>query len=95
MFESSFLKTYTVDDAILAKIKEDDVELMLFAFDYLASSMFGTQALKIKEELVQAKVEAIKKDQKEKAKELEEKAGKDYRELKAEFDKLKEAQGGE
>jgi len=94
VFESSFLKTYTVDEAILAKIKEDDVELMHFAFDYLASSMFGTQYIRIKEEVLKAKVDAIRKEQEEQGKTLEARAEKEYLELVAEHEKLKAAAGG-
>ena len=42
------------------KIREDDVELMLFSFDYLANSIFGTQTLKLNEEKVKEKVKEIK-----------------------------------
>ncbi|MEE4166949.1 MAG: YkgJ family cysteine cluster protein [Desulfocapsaceae bacterium] len=60
IFESSFLKTYEIDPAVVEKIREDDVELMHFSFAYLANSIFGTQTLKINEEKVQEKVKEIK-----------------------------------
>lgn len=60
IFESSFLDTYELDPAIVEKIREDDVELMLFSFDYLANSIFGTQTLKLNEEKVKEKVKEIK-----------------------------------
>lgn len=60
IFESSFLKTYEIDPAVVEKIREDDVELMHFSFNYLANSIFGTQTLKINEEKVKEKVKEIK-----------------------------------
>ena len=65
IFESSFLDTYEIDSETIEKIKEDDVELMLFSFEYLANSLFGTQTLKMNEEKVRAKVEVMKKKQDE------------------------------
>lgn len=63
VFESTFLETYEIDPETLEKIKQDDVELMLFSFEYLANSLFGTQTLKMNEEKVKAKVEVMKKQQ--------------------------------
>ena len=64
VFESSFLDTYIVDDDVLEKIKTDDVELMLFAFKYLASSLFGAEkGLDIREEKIKEKVKELKKKQ--------------------------------
>jgi hypothetical protein len=94
VFESSFLKTYTVDEETIAKIREDDVELMHFAIAYLASSMFGTQHVKIKEEVLKAKVDAIKKDQEETGKTMEERAIKEHQEIVAEHEKWKKASEG-
>jgi hypothetical protein len=72
VFNSSFLNTYEVDEATLEEIKSDDVALMKFSFKYLASSLFGTNNLKIKEEKLQAKVEELKKSQDEAEKRAEE-----------------------
>ena len=64
VFESSFLDTYIVDDDVLEKIKTDDVELMLFSFKYLASSLFGAdKGLNIREEKIQEKVKELKQKQ--------------------------------
>ena len=65
IFESTFLETYELDPETIEKIKEDDVELMLFSFEYLANSLFGTQTLKMNEDKVKAKVEIMKKQQDE------------------------------
>lgn len=65
VFESSFLDTYVLDDKLIAKIKDDDVELMLFSFDYLAHSLFGAHipGMDIKDEKIQEKVAQIKQRQ--------------------------------
>jgi Fe-S-cluster containining protein len=65
IFESSFLDTYEIDQETIDKIKEDDVELMLFAFKYLAATLFGAQGLKIREDKIQEKIKQIKARQDE------------------------------
>lgn len=89
---SSFLDTYEVDDETLEKIKKDDIEMMHFAVKFLASSMFGTEDIKIKPEKLKAKVEGIRKEQEEIGKSLEERAEAELREIKAEREKLRKAQ---
>lgn len=65
IFESSFLETYILEEELIEKIKNDDVELMLFAFKYLASALFGVQDpdLNIKQDKVEAKVAEMKQNQ--------------------------------
>lgn len=65
IFESSFLDTYEIDQERIAKIKEDDVELMLFSFEYLANSLFGIQTMPIREDKIQEKVKLMKERQDE------------------------------
>ncbi len=86
IFESSFLDTYVVDEELLAKIKEDDIELMHFSFRYLASSLFGVQdpGLKIKEEKIQAKVSKMKQEQDDSVLQ----AVRQYEALKADIDEM-------
>ncbi len=62
VFESSFLQTYEVDEALVEKIRNDDIELMFFSFDYLASTLFGAHVstMKIKEEKIKQKIVEIK-----------------------------------
>ncbi|MGI6657253.1 MAG: YkgJ family cysteine cluster protein [Desulfobulbus sp.] len=84
IFESSFLETYQVDEAEIAKIREDDVELMRFSFTYLASALFGAVGLSIREEKVKAKVEEIRQRQDEALLAAE----REYEELKAERDQM-------
>ncbi|HHD63084.1 MAG TPA: YkgJ family cysteine cluster protein [Desulfobulbaceae bacterium] len=85
IFESSFLDTYELDDETVAKIKEDDVELMLFSFSYLANTLFGAQGMTIKKEKIDAKVKEIKARQDESLKDAE----REYLALKAERDRLR------
>jgi Fe-S-cluster containining protein len=82
VFESSFLDTYELDPEVVEKIREDDVELMLFSFDYLANSIFGTQTLKLNEEKVKEKVIEIKARQDDAVISAVE----EYEELKKELD---------
>ena len=84
IFESSFLDTYEVDEETLEKIREDDVELMLFSFSYLANTLFGAEGMSIRKEKIEAKIKEIKKRQDEALK----KAEQEYLELKAERDRM-------
>ncbi len=79
VLESSFLDTYEVDPEELERIREDDVALMKFSFRYLASSLFGTNDLTIKQEKIKVKAAEIKKKQAE----AEKNADSTYEELKA------------
>ncbi len=63
VLESSFLDTYIIDDETLEKIKNDDIELMLFSFKYLANSLFGAEGLEMREDKIQEKVVEIKQRQ--------------------------------
>jgi len=84
VFNSSFLDTYEVDQETLEKIKEDDIELLKFSYLYLASSLFGTNDLKIKDEKLQAKIAKMKEKQSEAIANAE----KTYSELKKDRDEL-------
>jgi Fe-S-cluster containining protein len=90
IFESSFLKTYDVDQEILDKIKDDDEELLLFSYKVLASMLFGTEDIKVKPDVLKAKVEAIKKDQAETGQTMEERAEADLKGIKEDWAKAKE-----
>lgn len=85
IFESSFLDTYEIDAETVAKIREDDIELMLFSFSYLANTLFGAQGMKIKKEKIEEKVKEIKARQDESLQNAEQ----DYLKLKAERDRLR------
>ncbi len=85
IFESSFLATYELDDETIQKIKEDDVELMLFSFKYLAATLFGAQILKIRPEKIKEKVAQIKTRQDD----VVLQSIKEYEELMAESERKK------
>ena len=86
VLDSSFLDTYEIDPATLDKIKEDDVELMLFSFKYLAAVLFGTQGvgLTIKEEKIKARAKQLEKHQEG----AEARAEETYKELVKDRDEL-------
>lgn len=84
IFTSSFLDIYEVDDETLETIKNDDIALMKFSFRYLASSLFGSDDLKIKKEKIKERAERIKKEQAS----FEERADATYKELKEQRDRM-------
>ncbi len=63
ILNSTFLDNYEIDAETLKQIKTDDIALMKLSFKYLASSIFGTNDLKIKMDIIKKKAEEIKKDQ--------------------------------
>lgn len=67
VFESSFLQKYQIPPDTLQRIQHDELELMKFGFDWLKSALFGADAIKLKDEVLQAKVDEMK----EKAREME------------------------
>jgi Fe-S-cluster containining protein len=54
IFESSFLEKYDVDDETLQKIKTDEVALLKFGLDWLQSALFGSDKVKLKDEVLKA-----------------------------------------
>lgn len=88
IFESSFLDTYELDEETLEKIKNDDVELMLFSFKYLGNTLFGVEGLEIKKEKIMAKVQEIQQRQDDSLKKAED----DYLVIKAERERIKNEQ---
>ncbi len=43
IFESTFLKRYNVDDAVIKEIKEDDIKLLQFGFEWLRTTFFKNE----------------------------------------------------
>ena len=86
VFESSFLDTYEVDADTVAKIREDDVELMLFSFRYLANTLFGAAGMSIRSDKIKSKIEEIKNRQDD----VLQQAEREYEELKAERERMKQ-----
>ena len=48
VFESSMLKRYKVKADLLKKIQKDDVDLMLFGFDWIKLFVWGVQTKRIR-----------------------------------------------
>lgn len=86
VLNSSFLDTYEIDPETLEQIKTDDIALMKLSFKYLASSLFGTNDLKIKKEKIKQRAESIKKDQEN----LEQRAQETYEQLLKDHETLKQ-----
>ena len=86
VFESSFLDTYEVDADTVAKIREDDVELMLFSFRYLANTLFGAAGMSIRADKIKSKIEEIKNRQDD----VLQQAEREYEELKTERERMKQ-----
>lgn len=61
VFESSFLDKYDVGKDLLEQIKTDEVALLKFGFDWLQSSLFGADKVKLKEHVLNAHKEQAKK----------------------------------
>nr|CAJ31182.1 conserved hypothetical protein (unknown protein family UPF0153) [uncultured sulfate-reducing bacterium] len=59
VFGSTFLEKFEVDDEVRRKIKEDDVELLKFGYDWLRFALFGENTMKIRSDVLQAKKKEI------------------------------------
>ncbi len=72
VFESRFLDTYVVDKKTIRKIREDDVALMQFGFEYLKTAIFGAESpvIKLRYDILDQKVKEIIKRRKKRAKRL-------------------------
>lgn len=60
VFESSFLNVFDLDDKTIEKIRTDEVELMKFGFKYIKYIMMLEQTLKVKEEVLDARINVKK-----------------------------------
>ncbi len=72
VFGSRFLDTYIVDKKVLRKIRDDDVELMQFGFEYLKHAIFGAESevIELKKEILDKTVKQIIKRRKKRARKL-------------------------
>ena len=55
VFRSSFFEKFAVDDAVKEKIKEDDVELLKFGYQWLRFALFGEKTMTVKGDVLEAK----------------------------------------
>jgi len=60
VFESSFLKSFEVDEATVEKITNDDVELLKFGFQWLKFSLFKEKTMTVKPEVLKEKKTSLK-----------------------------------
>jgi len=67
IFESTFLDRYDVEKKVLEQIKADEVALLKFGFDWLQSSLFGADKVKLKGEVVKEYKEKAEKEAREAA----------------------------
>ncbi len=56
IFESSFLNVFDLDDKTIEKMRTDEVDLMKFGFKYIKYIMMIEQTLKVKEEVLDARI---------------------------------------
>lgn len=54
VFETKFLDVFDIEKEVIEQMKRDDVELMKFAIKWLRFSLFGGNALKIKDAVAEA-----------------------------------------
>ena len=59
VFNTSLLDKFEIDKETLAKIKDDDVELLNFGYDWLKFALFGEKTMTIKEDVKDAKQKEI------------------------------------
>jgi hypothetical protein len=60
IFNSTFLERFEMEPQVVAKIKEDDVELYHFAMRWLEYGLLGQHALKVKPHVMEAKKQELK-----------------------------------
>ena len=63
IFSTSFLDKFEIDDDLPEKLKNDDVALLHFGYDWLKFALFGDKTLKIKPDILAAKQREIEKKQ--------------------------------
>jgi len=64
LFGSSFFEKFEVDEARRKKMKEDDVELLKFGYEWLRFALFGEEAMKVKNKVLEAKKQELDKQKK-------------------------------
>ncbi len=73
IFESRFLDTYEVDKKTVKEIREDDLALMQFGFEYLKVAIFGgeSEVVKLRQDVLDKAVKKIIKRRKKRKRRLE------------------------
>jgi hypothetical protein len=62
IFESSFLEKHDIEKDVLEHIKNDEVALLKFGFDWLQSALFGADRVKLKDGVAKAYKEKAEKE---------------------------------
>ena len=65
VFESSFFDKFEVDDETKTKIKDDDVELLKFGYQWLKFALFGQNTMAVKGAVLEAKKKEMEQKKKE------------------------------
>lgn len=63
IFSSSFLDKFEIDEKLPQKLKEDDVALLEFGYDWLKFALFGEKTMTIKAEILEAKQKELREKQ--------------------------------
>ncbi len=69
VFKSSFLEKFDVDADRVAKIKDDDVELLKFGFEWLRFSLYGEKTINVKNSVLESKKAEIAEKMRKKSEE--------------------------
>ncbi len=77
VFESQFLKAYEIDQDVVKRIKEDDIELLKFSLSWLRFTMYGEGDFKIDEEARKKAQERLLAEKESLRKKQSEQAGKE------------------
>ena len=59
IFESKFLNTFEIEPQLQETLRNDDVELMKFAFKWLRFSLFGEPLMKVRQEVLERKRQSM------------------------------------
>jgi hypothetical protein len=64
LFNSSFFEKFEVDEKRREAMKQDDVELLKFGYDWLKFALFGDSTMRIKGEVRSAKARELAQEDK-------------------------------
>ncbi|UCC43181.1 MAG: YkgJ family cysteine cluster protein [Candidatus Zixiibacteriota bacterium] len=64
VFDSTFLNKFEVDEEVLDKIKQSEVELLKFGYQWLRFSLFGEKTMKVRTDVLEDKKKELKMKQK-------------------------------
>jgi hypothetical protein len=56
VFETKFLDTYAIDEAVIEELKTNDIALLQLGFDWLKNVLFNEKTINMKEDVLQAAI---------------------------------------